>query len=104
MAIAGVWICQQASLATGFHDHGGIVWDEIVGYLVAVFLIPFSWTALVLAFVLFRLFDIIKPWPISWVDKHVSGGFGIMIDDILAGVASCIVLHLIYRFFPTVFV
>ena len=103
MAVAGIWICQQASDVMGVHDHGGIVWDEIVGYLVAVFLIPFSLTAMVIGFFLFRAFDIVKPWPISWADKKVSGGLGIMLDDIIAGAASCIVLHMIHRFYPAAF-
>lgn len=103
MGIAGIWICQQASNTTGIHDHGGIVWDEIVGYLITVFLIPFSFTAMVIGFILFRLFDIAKPWPISWVDKKVTGGAGIMLDDVLAGVLSCAVLHLVYWFFPGLF-
>lgn len=103
MAVTGVWICQRASDAMGVHDHGGIVWDEIVGYLVAVFLIPFSLTAMIIGFLLFRFFDILKPWPISWADKKLSGGLGIMVDDIIAGIASCVVLHLICRLFPGLF-
>lgn len=103
MAVTGVWICQSASDAMGVHDHGGIVWDEIVGYLVAVFLIPFSLTAMIIGFLLFRFFDILKPWPISWADKKLSGGLGIMVDDIIAGIASCVVLHLICRLFPGLF-
>lgn len=103
MAVAGVWICQRTSDSMGVHDHGGIVWDEIVGYLIAVFLVPFSLTAMVIGFLLFRLFDILKPWPISWADKKVSGGLGIMLDDIIAGAASCVVLQLLYRFFPSLF-
>ncbi len=97
MLLAGIRICQQASDALGVHDHGGIVWDEIVGYLITMFLVPFSLPAMVLGFLLFRAFDIIKPWPISWVDKKVSGGLGIMLDDVLAGIASCLVLHLIIK-------
>jgi len=103
MALAGIWICQKASDATGKHDHGGIVWDEIVGYLITVFMVPFSVTALVIGFILFRLFDIIKPWPISWADKKIKGGLGIMLDDVFAGIIACVVLHLIYWQFPAIF-
>ena len=103
MAFAGIWICQKASEAAGTHDHGGIVWDEIVGFLITVFMIPFSVTAMVLGFVLFRMFDILKPWPVSWADKKVSGGLGIMLDDVLAGMISCVILHSAYRLFPAVF-
>lgn len=100
MAVAGVWICQKASEESGHHDHGSIVWDEIVGYLVAVVAIPFSLTAMLIAFCLFRFFDIVKPWPVSWADKKLGGGFGIMFDDVLAGLMCCAILHLLHRFFP----
>ena len=103
MAIAGFWICQQASGELGKHDHGSIVWDEIVGYLVTVFAIPFSITAMLAGFVLFRIFDIFKPWPVSYFDKSVGGGAGIMLDDILAGAISCIILHLALWQFPALF-
>ncbi len=88
----GISICDQAAKQLGEHDFGGIVWDEIAGYLITMALVPFSWTALAVGFVLFRIFDILKPWPIKWVDKKVSGGFGIMLDDILAGVFSAALL------------
>jgi len=103
MALAGIWICQKASDATGKHDHGGIVWDEIVGYLITVFMVPFSVTALVIGFILFRLFDILKPWPVSWADKKVKGGLGIMLDDVIAGIVSCVILHMLYWQFPAFF-
>lgn len=92
--IAGIWICGQAAEKLGEHDFGGIVWDEIAGYLVTMWVVGFSWQAIVVGFVLFRLFDILKPWPIRLLDQHVHGGFGIMIDDILAGVFAAIVLQL----------
>ena len=70
----------------GVHDHGGIVWDEFVGIWLTLWLIPDGWIWLVLAFILFRLFDIAKPWPIGWLDRKLGGGLGIMMDDVLAGV------------------
>jgi len=84
--LAGVWICGQAAEKLGEHDFGGIVWDEIAGFLVTMWLVPFTWQAVVLGFILFRVFDIIKPWPIRWIDRQVHGGLGIMLDDVLAGV------------------
>jgi len=84
-AIAGITICQKAADAVGVHDHPAIVWDEIVGYLITMAFIPFSWLNVLIGFALFRVFDILKPWPISYFDKHVHGGLGIMFDDILAG-------------------
>lgn len=91
-AVAGIYICGSGAKTLGVHDHGGIVWDEFVGFWIAMAALPVTWTSLILGFVLFRLFDILKPWPISWLDKKVSGGFGIMIDDIVAGIASALVL------------
>lgn len=82
----GVWICGQAAEKLGEHDFGGIVWDEIAGLLVTMWLVPFTWQAVALGFILFRLFDIVKPWPIRWIDRQVHGGLGIMLDDVLAGV------------------
>ncbi len=82
------------------HDHGGIVWDEIAGFLVTMIAIPVSAATLVAGFVLFRLFDIWKPWPISWLDRRVGGGLGIMVDDIVAGALACVVLHGLLLVFP----
>jgi len=87
-AIVGVSICGRAAEQLGVHDHGGIVWDEFVGLWVAMAFLPVSPVSLVLGFSLFRFFDIVKPWPISWLDKNISGGLGIMIDDIAAGLAA----------------
>jgi len=68
------------------HDHGGIVIDEVAGYLVTMIAVPVNLWTLVAAFVVFRFFDIIKPWPIGWLDRRVQGGLGIMVDDLLAGI------------------
>jgi len=84
--LVGVWICGQAAEKLGEHDFGGIVWDEIAGFLVTMWLVPFTWQAVALGFILFRVFDIVKPWPIRWIDRQVHGGLGIMLDDVLAGV------------------
>jgi len=98
VSVAGIWICGKAADDIGVHDHGGIVWDEIAGYLLTMYWVAFSWQNMVLGFVLFRLFDILKPWPISWLDRHVEGGFGIMVDDILAGLMAAGCLQLIVLF------
>lgn len=94
----GVLWCDRSSKALGVHDHGGIVWDEFVGFWVTMFMAPAGWIWILVGFVLFRFFDIIKPWPINWLDKKVHGGFGIMIDDVLAGIYALIVLQLIAYF------
>ncbi|MBA6347326.1 phosphatidylglycerophosphatase A [Colwellia sp. BRX8-9] len=96
MSIAGIYICGKAAEDAGVPDHGAIVWDEIVGFLITMFLVPLTWQSIVVGFILFRIFDIFKPWPISYVDKNLHGGLGIMVDDILAGLASLACMHLIF--------
>lgn len=86
ITVIGIWICGRAADKLGEHDFGGIVWDEIAGLLITLWLVPFSWMNLLAGFVLFRFFDILKPWPIKWLDQQVQGGLGIMIDDVLAAV------------------
>ena len=98
--VIGVRLCDVTGARLGVHDYGGIVWDEFVGFWITMFLIPFSWQALVLGFFVFRFFDIVKPWPIGWLDKQVSGGFGVMIDDVLAGIYSMIVMLLLVNYLP----
>jgi phosphatidylglycerophosphatase A len=89
----GVWFCHAAAKAIGVPDHGSIVWDEFVGFWITMFAAPTGFGWVVAGFCLFRLFDIIKPWPIRWLDQYVKGGFGIMIDDVIAGIFSCIILQ-----------
>ncbi len=72
----------------------GVVWDEIVGYLITMLGLPFNWMWMLGGFLLFRLFDIWKPWPIRWVDRNVKGGLGIMFDDVIAAVFACVLLNL----------
>ena len=96
-SLLGILICHITSRDMGVHDHGSIVWDEFVGYWITMIMVPFSVQWAVVGFILFRFFDILKPFPISWLDKKVSGGFGIMIDDIVAGLFAAVVLQgLIY--------
>ncbi len=98
--LAGVYWCGRTARELGVHDHPGIVWDEVVGFLVTMFAAPAGWTWLVAGFVLFRLFDILKPWPIRWVDRRVQGGLGIMLDDVLAGLGAALALYLLQVLFP----
>jgi phosphatidylglycerophosphatase A len=92
---AGIFLCDRSSKLLGVHDHGGIVWDEFVGYWITMLLAPSGWVWIAIGFFLFRLFDILKPFPINILDKHVHGGLGIMLDDVLAGSFACICLQLI---------
>ncbi|MDO6486739.1 phosphatidylglycerophosphatase A [Colwellia sp. 6_MG-2023] len=96
MSVAGIYICGKAANDVGVHDHPAIVWDEFVGYFITMFMVPVSWQTVLVGFLLFRVFDILKPWPISFIDKKMSGGAGIMFDDILAGIFSLIIMHLIF--------
>lgn len=91
--LIGIRLCARASESLGHPDHGSIVWDEVVGMWVALFLIPPSATAVIAGFLLFRLFDIAKPWPIRQSEK-LGGGLGIMADDLLAGLFANVALHL----------
>ena len=100
VAVVGIWLCEVTARDLGVHDHPSIVWDEIAGYLVTMVGAPTGWQWIILGFLLFRLFDISKPWPIRTIDRRVAGGLGIMLDDILAGIFAALCLQLLYRFIP----
>lgn len=91
--VFGIWICGKTAENLGVHDHGGIVWDEFVGYWITMFMAPSGLFWVLLGFVLFRLLDIFKPWPIKWVDKELAGGLGIMLDDVLAGIMAALCMQ-----------
>ncbi len=99
--LVGIWICDRTARELGVHDHPGIVWDEVVGYLVTMIMAPAGWLWVILGFILFRIFDIWKPWPIRVIDQRVSGGFGIMLDDLIAGIFALISLHILSAAFKT---
>ena len=94
-ALAGIWICDRVAARLAIKDPAFIVWDEFVGMWIAMLLIP-SLLWLPIAFVLFRIFDVVKPWPVSWADRKLEGGLGIMLDDIIAGLLSLAVLQLLH--------
>jgi len=107
--VAGVWACNVAGRALGVDDHRSLVWDEFIGQWIALvpLLVPallpasgFQWWMLAAGFALFRLFDVWKPWPISWLDRRVKGGMGVMIDDVVAGIFAAIVLALGLQLLP----
>lgn len=91
--LAGSYICAESARQLGVHDHGGIVWDEFAGVWLVLLCLPeqspWYWLG---AFLAFRFFDILKPWPIGWMDRKVTGGFGIMLDDIIAAFYSIIII------------
>ncbi|PWG62147.1 phosphatidylglycerophosphatase A family protein [Spiribacter halobius] len=89
----GCWLCGAAARAAGVHDHPAIVWDEFTGIWLACIALPPGWWPLPVAFVAFRILDMAKPWPISWVDRRLGGGIGIMLDDVLAGAGAWMVVQ-----------
>ena len=94
-SLLGIWWCDVTERAIGIHDYSGIVWDEICGYGVTMLAVPHHWYWIIAGFFLFRLFDIWKPWPISWFNNNVPGGLGVMVDDLVAGVAAWIVMQIL---------
>lgn len=95
LIIASMWLCDKVTKEIGVQDHSGMCLDEIIGYLVTMLGAPHGFIWIVLGFLFFRLFDIWKPWPISYIDQHVHGGIGIILDDVLAGIYSLILLKII---------
>ncbi len=97
-SLVGIVLCDKTSTKLGGHDHPAIVWDEFLGYWLTMLFAPTGWMWIVIGFILFRLFDIWKPWPISVIDHKVKGGFGIMLDDLVAGVYALVALQLIHYY------
>lgn len=98
VSLFGTVAINRVEQISGIHDAPEIVIDEVAGMWIALlpfFYLPQSWWGLASAFLLFRLFDIVKPWPIGWLDKRVSGGFGVMIDDIVAGIFTFVGIHIL---------
>ncbi len=106
MIILGSVCAHYTGKELGVTDHGAIVWDEVVGYFITMFVLPYaamSWLEIALwclfGFFVFRFFDIFKPWPASWVDKNIKNGFGVVLDDAIAGVFSAVVVYFTINFF-----
>jgi phosphatidylglycerophosphatase A len=91
--VLGVWAAQRVIDILGAEDPGVVVIDEWIGLWITLLLVPPGWLWLLAGVVLFRLFDILKPWPVSWADRRLHGGFGAMFDDALAGVYALLVLQ-----------
>ena len=95
--VFGVYCCEQTGKALGVADHGAIVWDEIVAMMLVLVFAPLTWLGWLVAFCLFRLFDIWKPFPIHYFDAKLKNGFGVMFDDLLAAIYAIICLLLLAR-------
>lgn len=91
--LIGVWACSRLIEQLGSEDPGMAVIDEWVGLWLTLFLVPAHWAWVLTGLLLFRLFDILKPWPIGWLDRRLHGGFGAMADDAAAGLAGLVVLQ-----------
>ncbi len=92
---AGVWICGRSAARLGGGDHPGIVWDEFAGCWITLALAPAGWGWALAGLALFRLLDIVKPWPIKWLDRDLQGGLGIMLDDVVAGIMAALCMQCI---------
>lgn len=92
LVVAGIWICGESARRMGVHDHPGIVWDEIAGMYLVLLCVPPSIVLWALGFLLFRAFDILKPWPIRDLDHRLRGGTGIMLDDLAAALFAAVLL------------
>ena len=100
LVLAGIWICGESARRIGVHDHSGIVWDEIAGMYVTLLIAPATVLGWALAFGLFRVMDIVKPWPIRDMDHRLKGGVGIMLDDLAAALYASVLLGA-YRWLMT---
>jgi phosphatidylglycerophosphatase A len=102
MFVVGIWICGESARRIGVHDHGGIVFDEIVGMLLTLTVVSHEPVWIAFAFLLFRIADIWKPWPIRDVDHRLAGGLGIMLDDVLAAFYAALVILFMQRLFAVI--
>lgn len=106
MLVVGSICAHFTGKALGVTDHGSIVWDEVIGFFITMFALPYKsvsllelWIWIVVGFTAFRIFDIFKPCPINWVDNNIKNGFGVMLDDVIAGVFSALVVYLGFKYF-----
>ncbi len=94
----GIFCCGYTARILNVHDHHSIVWVEIIGYLITMFMVPKEWMWILIGFILFRAFDILKPWPISFIDRRMGGGLGIMLDDVIAALFSLAIIQIAIYF------
>ncbi len=97
--LLGVYVCRELTRKLKISDHPSIVWDEFVGLWITMFSLPHGIEWLMAGIVIFRILDILKPWPISFIDSRIKGGIGIMLDDAVAGLLGCVLLNLANHFF-----
>lgn len=100
LTLAGLWACAKTLRELDVHDPGPIVWDEVLGFLLAMTAAPSGWGWIALGFVLFRFFDIVKPWPIRTIDRRVPGALGVILDDLVAGLMTLGLIQLAAHAWP----
>jgi len=93
--VFGIWLCDRVAREMQVKDPACIVFDEFVGVWIALFMLPAGWLWVVMGFAAFRFFDILKPWPVGWLDRNLVGGWGIMLDDVAAGLMSLVLVQLL---------
>jgi phosphatidylglycerophosphatase A len=96
LMVFAIWACEMYERQKGGHDHPEAVIDEVVGFLITMVWMPLTWQSFVFGFCLFRFFDIVKPWPIGWMDRKIPGGMGVVLDDVAAGLVANVILQVIY--------
>lgn len=99
ITILSCWLCEKVSREIAADDHQGMCIDEFVGFLVTMFAAPIGWQWILIGVILFRIFDIWKPQPIRYLDEHIHGGIGMILDDVAAGVFSAIIIQILARIF-----
>jgi phosphatidylglycerophosphatase A len=98
MILAGIYVCGVTNRDFGTEDHPACAWDEMASFPLVMFIVPLTFWHVVIAVVLFRFFDILKPWPIRWLDRHIHGGLGVMLDDVVAAIFSWLIMQIVIRF------
>ena len=97
--LVGIYLCAQMNRDLGTEDHPAAAWDEVAAFPIVMIAVPFTWYYLLIGFILFRFFDIVKPGPIGWLDKNVHGGLGVVLDDVVSALVSWLILLLIVWLF-----
>ena len=98
LMLLGCYLANIAAIDLKNSDPKQVVIDEVVGFLITMIALPINWQSILLGFICFRILDIFKPFPISYCDQKIKGGVGIMLDDVLAGIFACFLLHLLARY------
>ena len=96
--IAGIWLCGKTNKDIGCNDHPAACFDELATFPICLIGVPFSWTQIIIAFILFRVLDILKPPPINYIDKNMHGGLGVMLDDVVAALITLACMHFLLFF------